>query len=400
MKKRNIFIIMLIFFLAIISGCNKKNVNIDKLSLEDKVKYQMDKMSLEEKIAQMLIVYYNAPKFDNNLKKILESVQPGGFILQGVNITTFEDTFNYVESIKKTSKIPMFISIDQEGGIVQRLNYLKDIKPTNIPPMSFIGELNNKEIAYKVGDIMAKELRTIGVNLVYAPVLDINIHDENTVIGSRSFGKTKEMVMDMSLPLAKGIYDNKIIPVFKHFPGHGNTVTDSHIDLPIDNKTLEELKELELIPFKEAIKNDAKMIMVGHIAHPNITGDNTPASLSKKMITDVLRKDLAYDGIVITDALNMGALTQNYSDSSIYEMAINAGVDILLMPNGSEKTIALIMKSINEGKISESRVDESVRRILTLKYQEFNDYENLNKEYLGRKEHIDFINEIRERKTK
>jgi len=396
MKKRILTILLLFFAIFMIAGCSnedKKKV-FDSWSVNKKVDYLLDNMTLEEKIAQMLIVYYNSDTFDENLKSTLENVKPGGFILQGVNITNYEDTLNYVKQIKETAQVPMFISIDQEGGLVQRLYNLEDIKPTYLPSMFEVGKLNNKDIAYQVGEVMAKELRTIGVNLVYAPVIDIYTNPKNTVIGSRAFGTTKEVVIDMALPLAKGLLDNKVIPVFKHFPGHGDTHVDSHIGLPIVEKTLDELKELELVPFKEAIQNNAKMIMVGHIAYPNITGDNTPTTLSNKMINEVLRKELNFNGVVITDALNMGALTENYTDAQIYEMAINAGVDILLMPNGSTKTISLIKESINKGKITEERINQSLKRILTLKYEQLNDENYLSKDYLGKQEHKDIIDKI------
>ncbi|MFA5604000.1 MAG: beta-N-acetylhexosaminidase [Bacilli bacterium] len=393
--KRKITILIAIFIsILIITGCLNRKIDFESLSIEEKVNYHIKNMSLEEKIAQMLIVYYNSDSFDNNLKGTLESVKPGGFILQGINITNYEDTLNYVKQIKETSQIPMFISIDQEGGLVQRLYNLKDIKPTYIPSMYDVGKLNDKDVAYQVGEVMAKELRTIGVNLTFAPVIDIYTNEENTVIGSRAFGTTKEVVINNAIPLANGLFDNGVIPVFKHFPGHGDTHVDSHVGLPIVNKTLNQLKELELLPFKEAIQNNAKMIMVGHIAYPNITGDYTPATLSNKMINEVLRKELNFNGVVITDALNMGALTENYTDVEIYEKAINAGVDILLMPNGSTKAISLIKESISNGKITEDRINQSLRRILTLKYEQLNDDNYLSKDYLGKQEHKDIIDKI------
>lgn len=393
--KRKITIIIAIFISVLsITGCFNKEIDFESLSIEEKVDYHIKNMSLEEKIAQMLIVYYNSDSFDNNLKSTLESVKPGGFILQSSNITNYEDTLNYVKQIKKTSQVPMFISIDQEGGLVQRLYNLKDIKPTYIPSMFEVGKLKDKEVAYQVGEVMAKELRTIGVNLTFAPVIDIYTNEKNSVIGSRAFGTTKEVVINNAIPLANGLSDNGVIPVFKHFPGHGDTHVDSHVGLPIVDKTLEQLKELELVPFKEAIQNNAKMIMVGHIAYPNITGNNTPATLSYKMVTEVLREEMGFDGIVITDALNMGALTENYTDAEIYEMAIIAGVDILLMPNGSSKTISLIKESISNGKITEERINQSLRRILTLKYEQLNDDNYLSKDYLGKQEHKDIIDKV------
>lgn len=391
MKK--IFIAFILVGLLFISGCSKKQ--IEKMSVDEKIDYKIKSMTLEEKIAQMTIVYYNSPTFDDNLKKSLEKNQPGGFILQGINITTYSDTLDYVKKIQETAKIPMFISIDQEGGLVQRLYNLKDVKPTYIPAMYEVGETKDEALVYNIGEVMAKELRTVGINLVYAPVIDVFTNKENTVIGNRAFGNDTQTVIDMAIPLAKGLSDNEVIPVYKHFPGHGDTFLDTHFDLPIVKKTLDELKDLELLPFKAAIESNASVIMVGHIAYPNITGDDTPATLSKKMVTDVLRKDLGFDGVVITDALNMGALTENYTDEEIYEMAINAGVDILLMPNGSEKTIKIIKKSIENGKITEKRINQSLKRILKLKYKYLMNSNFLGEEYLNKKEHQDILDKVK-----
>lgn len=397
MKK--VLLLILGVGLFTLTGCDSDGTNsskFDEKSVEEKVDYHIENMTIEEKIAQLLIVYYNGSKFDETLRNSLETNQPGGFIMQGVNITTYEDTLNYVKQIKETSKVPMFVSIDQEGGIVQRLYNLQDIKPTYIPAMYEVGQTNDEELAYEVGELMAKELRTIGVNVTYAPVIDVFTNEENTVIGKRAFGRDAQTVIDMAIPLSKGLSDNMVIPVFKHFPGHGDTYLDSHYDLPIVEKTLEELRKLELSPFKSAIENNALMIMTGHIAYPNITGDNTPATLSYKMITEVLREELGYDGVVISDALNMGALTRNYSNSEIYEMAINAGVDILLMPNSSSaETIRLIKESVKKGNITEDRINQSLRRILTLKYEHLESGIFLGQGYLNIKEHQEVINKIK-----
>jgi beta-N-acetylhexosaminidase len=193
----------------------------------------------------------------------------------------------------------------------------------------------------------------------------------------------------MAISLAKGLEDNNVIATYKHFPGHGDTDVDSHIDLPVSNKTLQELENEELIPFKSAIENNAKIIMIGHIALPEITGDDTPASLSKVIITDILKNQMGYKGLVITDALNMSALTKNYSYEEIYIKAIDAGVDLLLMPNSSKEAVEYIKNSV-----SEERIDESVRKILTFKYTYLTGVNNLDITYLGGEEHKQIIDQI------
>lgn len=386
-KKVIIFVFIFIFIIILFVGLyfsfmkdNSKEASLKKEKPQEpkinKVDQLLNKMTIEEKIAQMLILYYTKDTVDENLKDILENTKPGGFIIMKDNITTFEKTKTFISDLKNNSEIPLIISIDQEGGIVQRLQYLTDIKPTYIPNMLSLGKTNDQDLAYNVGKVMAEQLKTLGVNVDYSPVLDIYSNPNNTVIGKRSFGASKELVSKMALSVAKGLEDNQIVPTYKHFPGHGDTDVDSHTALPVINKTYDELKANELVPFKEAIKNNAKIIMVGHLLLPSIS--KYPASISKEIITDILRKDLGFKGLVITDALNMGAITKNYSEEEIYINAINAGCDLLLMPTGSKTAIEIIKNSI-----SEERINESVRKILDFKLNNLKDYELLDKSYLN-----------------
>ena len=394
MKKK--FIILFIFIITILTGCsnNKKvsNKDFEKLSIEEKVNYKMDNLSIDEKIAQMLIVYYIGDEYDENLSNIIKEVKPGGFILMSDNITTYDRTLNFVKGMQNDSDIPMIISTDEEGGSVQRIKGIRDISVTDIPYMYYLGQTKDKNLAYKVGEIIANELRTIGVNLTYAPVMDIYSNPNNTVIGKRSFGSDPNTVYDMATSLKNGIEDNLVNTCIKHFPGHGDTETDSHFEIPIINKTLVELENSDLLPFIKSI-NDTNMIMVGHIALPKITNSSIPASLSKEIVTDLLKNKYNYKGLVITDALNMRSLTNNYSDKEIYTMAINAGVDLLLMPNGSKNAIKYIKEAIDDEEIDVNTINESVRKILTYKYS--NIKENyLDKSYLNKSEYSNVLNQI------
>lgn len=394
MKKK--FIILFIFIITILTGCsnNKKvsNKDFEKLSIEEKVNYKMDNLSIDEKIAQMLIVYYIGDEYDENLSNIIKEVKPGGFILMSDNITTYDRTLNFVKGMQNDSDIPMIISTDEEGGSVQRIKGIRDISVTDIPYMYYLGQTKDKNLAYKVGEIIANELRTIGVNLTYAPVMDIYSNPNNTVIGKRSFGSDPNTVYDMATSLKNGIEDNLVNTCIKHFPGHGDTETDSHFETPIINKTLDELENSDLLPFIKSI-NDTNMIMVGHIALPKITNSSIPASLSKEIVTDLLKNKYNYKGLVITDALNMRSLTDNYSDKEIYTMAINAGVDLLLMPNGSKNAIKYIKEAIDDEEIDINTINESVRKILTYKYS--NIKENyLDKSYLNKNEYSNVLNQI------
>lgn len=342
---------------------NSSHTNIEK----NKIDQIINNMTLEEKIGQMMIVAYRKPEINDEFKKILEEVKPGGFIVFKENITDYENTMNFLNEIKNTAKIPMFISTDQEGGKVQRFKNVEGVELNDIPNMGEIGASNDEKLAYDTGALIAKDLKKFGVNMDFAPVLDVYSNPNNKVIGDRSFGSDPYLVSKMGLSLAKGLQDSLVIPVYKHFPGHGNTETDSHKDLPIVNKTKEDLLDLDIIPFNNAIKNGAEVIMIGHLAVPNITNDNTPASLSKELINGFLRNELNYQNIVITDALNMKAITKNYTSNEIYGLAINAGVDILLMPEDPIEAINIIRNLINNKSITENQINNSVKKILNLK---------------------------------
>ena len=397
---KNKIIIMLFIFLLVV-GCtsNKKEDKEDDSSmseLDKKVEKTLNDMTLDEKIGQMMIIYYRAASMDSTLKNALETVKPGGFILFAENMSSYDGTLKLIKEIKESAKIPMFMSIDEEGGSVQRLLKLQGKEFSNIPPMYDVGLKNDTELTYQVGKLLAEELKVFGINMDFAPVIDVYSNPDNKVIGTRSFGTTAELVSTHGQKLASGLLDNGVIPVYKHFPGHGNTATDSHYDLPLVNKTKEELMNLDLIPFVDAIKNDAKAIMIGHLAVPSLTGDNTPASLSKTIVTDFLKKELNYNGLIITDALDMGALT-NYSDEEICGKAVEAGVDILLMPKSSKKCLKSVQDAIKKGTVTEKQINESVKKILKLKYEYIEkDYNNyLDVSYLNSKEHQEIINKIK-----
>lgn len=402
MKKfrRLLLTILLVVFLV---GCgskaspsnntkkNNKNTTPVVETIEDKVDKQMSTMSLDEKIAQMLVIYYLSPTVDDDLLNVIKTYSPGGFILMLDNYSTFDETKKFIDTLNENSKIPMIISTDEEGGLVQRLKALTDVEVTDIPPMYDVGKTGDISKAKEVAKVLAEELRTLGINVTYAPDADIWTNSDNTVIGDRAFGNDPKTVSNMAIAFNQALEENGIMGCFKHFPGHGDTLADSHYSLPVVNKTYDDIKSLELIPFQNVIENGAKMIMIGHIALPNITGDDTPASLSKKIITDILKNDLNYKGLIITDALNMGALTENYTDEEIVTKAVSAGADLLLMPNGTAKTIEYI-----KNNISEDRINESVKKILIYKYTYLKDYKYLDKTTLGSDEHKSIVNKIYE----
>ncbi len=374
-----------------------ENVNqepSEEEKLNKKVEDKISEMSLKEKIGQMIVISYEK-EYTSELENILNVVKPGGFIVFPQNVTTYEGTKDYISKIKNTATIPMLISIDQEGGRVQRIKNISDVNVQTVPAMLELGKTNDTELSYDVGAVLAKELSAFGINADFAPVLDIFSNPNNTVIGNRAFGTDSETVIKMALPFAHGMESQGIIPTFKHFPGHGDTTSDSHVELPVVTKTKEELYQNELLTFKAAIEDNAQIIMTAHIALPNVTGDYTPATMSKVVINDILREELGFNGVVITDAVNMRALRDNYSIEEICNYSINAGVDMILMPLDPIETLNTIEALINNGTISEERINESVKRILTLKYRNKLDEEKEpNKDNIGLQDSIDIINKI------
>lgn len=362
--------------------------------LKKKVEDKISQMSLKEKIGQMIIISYEK-EYTDELDNILKVVKPGGFIVFPQNISTYDGTVEYISKVKSTADIPMIISIDQEGGRVQRIKNMSDVNVQTIPAMLELGKTNDTTLSYDVGAVLAKEIAAFGINTDFAPTLDIFSNPNNTVIGNRAFGTDSQTVINMALPFANGMESQGIIPTFKHFPGHGDTTSDSHVELPVVTKTKEELYQNELLTFKAAIESNAQMIMTAHIALPNVTGDYTPATLSKVIINDILRGELGFEGVVITDAINMRALRDNYILEEICNYSINAGVDIILMPLDPIEASNTIENLVNNGTISEERINESVNRILTLKYKNKLDEEKeLNKDNIGLQESIDIINKI------
>ena len=372
MKKIILGIFLLTLTLAL-NGCTSsisgEDTDLNKNNKQvDKIKQQIDNMTLDEKIGQLITVGIEGYNLDDNAKDLIQSKKVGGIILFKNNVNDSNQLLQLINSIKETNstnKIPIFISVDEEGGRVNR--FPKEIKA--LPSNKIVGNKNDSNLAYDIGKDIGYALSSFGYNMDFAPVLDINSNPNNTVIGDRAFSSDKNIVANLGANEIKGFKSSNVICVAKHFPGHGDTATDSHYSLPIINKTIQQLQELEFVPFKKAIEEKVPAIMVSHILLPNVDNTN-PASMSKVIITDILRKDLKFDGVVVSDDMTMGAITNDYDISEACIKAINAGTDLLLVCHGYDnevKVINSIKEAVNNKIISMDRIDESVYRILYLK---------------------------------
>ena len=271
-----------------------------------------------------------------------------------------------MDTLSSASDIPLLYAVDEEGGIVSRIARTDSFGIRNAGPMGDIGATGDSGRAYDAGAYIGGYLRDLGFSLDFAPVADINSNPLNIVIGNRSFGSDKELVSSMVSSFLDGLHSEKVAGCIKHFPGHGDVSGDTHDGYVAVLKTWDQLLDTELVPFCENM-DTADMIMVAHLTLPNITSDGLPASLSYELITEKLRGELGYQGLIITDALAMGAIEKAYSSSEAAVLAFNAGSDILLMPYDYREAFEGVLSAVQSGEISEERLNESVLRILELK---------------------------------
>lgn len=327
----------------------------------------LESMTLEEKIGQMIIAGIEGTTLTPETNNLIKDYHVGGIIFFSDNLKSYKQSLDLINGLKQLNSIntiPLFLSVDQEGGRVTRLPGLED-HPSN----QEIGLRDDPQLSYEYGSILAKELQAFGMNVNYAPVMDVNSNPKNPVIGDRAFGNNATLVSKMSIPMMKGMLDNQVIPVIKHFPGHGDTEVDSHLELPRIEKTLQDLQQVELLPFKEAIKKGAEVVMVAHILFPQLDSE-FPSSMSKPIMTDLLREELGYKGVIVTDDMMMDAIKNHYEIGEAAVQSVKAGSDIILISKHYEdilRAIEAIKDAVKSGAISEERIDKSVERILGLK---------------------------------
>lgn len=342
---------------------------------QEQLKEKIQAMTVEQKVGQLVLVSLDSAYLDETTEKWLTDYQVGNVILFGKNVDTTEQlalfTMQLQDRIQATTNIPALIGIDQEGATVSRIREGVTIFPSNMA----LGATKETDL-YNLGWAMGEELRNLGINMNFAPVLDVNSNPDNPVINLRSYSDDPQQVAQLGSSYLKGMQDAKIVSVVKHFPGHGDTSIDSHVDLPQVNKTWAQLEKMELIPFKKAIETGVSAIMTSHILFPKIEYEKLPATLSTTIIQN-LRDKLNFSGLIVSDSLQMAAIQDHYGMSQGAIQALQAGVDLLILGDGKinnetgmtiqTQVIQNLIQAVQQQEISQERLDHAVYQVLKTK---------------------------------
>jgi len=375
MKKLSLFIITFISQFYFTQYQPKNLSSEDIKNANDWVDKTYNSLSQDEKLGQLFIVALYTNKDEahiNQVRNIVTNDKIGGLILMQDDAAR---EINLVNEFQTKSKVPLMIGMDAEWGVFQRI-----AKAHKYPWAITLGAIQDKNLIYGMSSKIAEDCKRMGINWDFAPVVDVNTNPNNPIIGNRSFGSDVNNVVNSALAYSNGLQDNRILAAIKHFPGHGDTDTDSHLDLPVVSHNLERLEKIELAPFKALMNKGIGGVMVAHLYVPALENEKgIPASISKKIVTGLLKEKLDYKGLIITDALNMGAVANKFKAGELDAMAFKAGNDIMLFSQDVATGKKLIQKAIDNGEIPQSRVDESVKKILLTKYYlGLNQYNNVN----------------------
>ena len=328
-------------------------------------------MSIENKVAGLFMVtpeaitgVGTATQAGNGTQEALSQYAVGGLIYFGQNILDKEQITAMLANTASMSNYPIFLAVDEEGGDVSRVANSK-VEVTKVDDMASVGAGGDASLAAEAGETIGSYLKEIGFNVDFAPVADVA--GEDSALGNRSFGSDPQMVGEMVASAVGGIEGMGVSACLKHFPGLGSTSEDTHDGRVEITKSIDEMRASDFVPFSAGIEAGADFVMVSHATAPALDEDNVPSSLSKKVITDILRGELGFEGVVITDALDMTAITDYYTPEEAAVMALEAGVDMLLMPEDFEKAYEAVLAAVQEGTISEERINESLNRIYRVK---------------------------------
>jgi len=319
-----------------------------------------------DKIGQLFMVGFNGTTVSADLAAFIREYKPGGVILFSRNLESVEQIVELTNALQRCSPhAPLLISIDQEGGRVSRLP--KEF--TIFPPCEVLGRCNSSDLAYAAAATTAKELRAVGINMNMSPVLDVNSNPANPIIGNRAFSSTPQLVCELGAATAGGLQDHGVVACGKHFPGHGDTTADSHKELPIVTATRERLERTEFPPFRHAAEKNVATMMTAHVLYPALDKER-PATLSPAIIGTLLRQELRYDGVILTDDLEMHAIIDHYGIEEATVQSILAGCDMPLICEDRNREVAAISaldKAVADGTVSSGRLEQSLTRVARLK---------------------------------
>lgn len=372
------FSIIILFCFSLIIKAQYQPKNISPAEIEKAnqwVTKTYNSLSQDEKLGQLFIVALYTNKDEahiNSVRNIIVNEKIGGLILMQDDAAK---EINLVNEFQKKSKIPLMIGMDAEWGLFQRI-----AAAHKFPWAMTLGAIQDKSLISEMSAKIAEDAKRMGINWDFAPVVDVNTNPNNPIIGNRSFGSEVPNVISSALAYSNGLQDNNILAAIKHFPGHGDTDQDSHLDLPVISHSLKRLNEIEIAPFKALMNKGIGGVMVAHLYVPALEKTKgIPASISKNIITGILKEQLGYKGLIITDALNMGAVANKFKAGELDAMAFSAGNDIMLFSQDVSTGKKLIQQAIDKGEISQNRVEESVKKILLTKYYlGLNQYEARN----------------------
>lgn len=342
----------------------------------DAVEAKLTTMTLREKVGQLFWVRPETLDFSLNpekktltqtMRQNLEQYPVGGIAVFKKNIQDENQLSALIADFQSASKIPMIVAVDEEGGAVARLANHEAFSLPKYTSARDIGKTGDPEQARQMGRTIGGYLRFYGFNLDFAPVADVDSNPANPVIGRRAYSADAQQTAQMVAAAVEGFHEAGMLCTVKHFPGHGDTGQDSHYGTATSYKTWEEMKAMEMLPFEAGIAAGADVVMTAHITTPNATTDGLPASLSYTMITERLRGELGFQGVIVTDSLGMYAIKNHFTPAESAVAALRAGVDVLLMPNNLRAAFDGVVQAVEDGTLSEERLNESVRRILTLK---------------------------------
>lgn len=365
-------------------------------------------LALDVRAGQVLMVQFRRASDGSpirtvtpEVRRVMETVRPGGVILFAENIHTIDQTVALIRDLQETSDIPLFISVDEEGGYVSRLNRSVSIGATPVPSAALVGSTNDPKYARLAGRIIGTELSALGINMNMAPVADVNTNPTGGIIAKyeRSFGTEPELVGEMVSAMVGGLQSAGVAAVLKHFPGHGDTDQDTHAGAVVSTSDIERLRRVELHPFRRGIETGADGVMTAHIAYPEITGDSTPATFSRTLLTDILRNELGFDGIIISDALEMGAVANTDLPTDPVVAAVVAGVDLVLSPRDPVSAHAALMRAVENGVLPPDRLNEAVENVLRAKarrglFNPINERAINPSDVIGNSEHRRIISEL------